>query len=65
MSHITSEWSMLAQKEYKRRHDNLARIIHWKTCGKHNLMRVEKWYEHQLQGVIESEEVKLLWDFNI
>ena len=59
LSHITSECSMLAQKEYKRRHDNLARIIHWDTCGKYKLMRAEKWYEHQSQGVIESEEIKL------
>ena len=27
-------------------------------------MREEKWYEHQPQGVIESE-VKLSWDFNM
>ena len=28
-------------------------------------MRAEKWYDHQPQRVIESGEVKLLWDFNI
>ena len=65
MSHITSECSMLPQKEYKKRRDNLARIIHWNTCGKYKLMRAERWYEYQPKGVIESEEVKLLWDFNI
>ena len=65
VSHITSECSMLAQKEYKRRHDNLARTIHWNTCEKYKFTRAEKWYEHQPQGVIESEEVKPLWDFNI
>ena len=56
---------MLVQKEYKRRHDNLARIIHYSTCGKYKLMRAENWFEHQPQGVIEFEEVKLLWNFNI
>ena len=56
---------MLAHKEYKRRFDNLARIIYWNTCGKYKLMRAEKWYEHQPKGVIELKEVKLLWDFNI
>ena len=64
VSHIASECSMLAQKEYKRRHDNIARIIHWNICGKYKLMRAEKWYENQPQGEIESEEVKLLWDLN-
>ena len=65
VSHITSECSMLAQKECKKRHDNLARITRWNTCGKYKLMRAEKWYVHQPQGVMESEEVKLLWDFSI
>ena len=60
MSHVTSECNMLAQKEYKRRHDNLARVIHWNTYGEYKLTRTEKLYEHQPQGMIHSEEVKLL-----
>ena len=24
---------MLAQKEYKRRHGNIARLVHWKLCN--------------------------------
>ena len=50
------------QKEYKRRHDNVARIVHWKLCGKYNLKRSEKWYEHAPEDVVENEEVKILWD---
>ena len=65
VGHIISECPKLAQKEYKRRHDNVARIIHWELCGKYQLERAEKWYEHKPEGVIENEEVKLLWDFNI
>ena len=30
-------------------------------CGKYNLIRSEKWYEHAL-GVVENEEVTILWD---
>ena len=37
ISHIVSEYEKLAQKEYKRRHDNAARRVHWKFCGKCNL----------------------------
>ena len=55
----------LAQKEYKKRHDNVARIVHWKLCGLYKLERAEKWYEHIPNGVIESDDVKILWDFNI
>ena len=32
VSHIVSQCKMLAQKEYKKRHDNVGRYIHWKIC---------------------------------
>ena len=42
VNHIVSECSKLAQKEYKRRHDNIGRIVHWKLCGKYELERGDK-----------------------
>ena len=42
ISHIVSECEKLAQKEYKRRHDNVARIVHWKLSGEYNLKRSRK-----------------------
>ena len=36
---------------------NVARIVHWKLCGKYNLKKSEKWYEHAPEIV-----VKILWD---
>ena len=65
VTHLISECKKLAQKEYKRRHANVARIVHWKLCGLYQLERAEKWYKHQPNGVIESDEVKIRWDFNI
>ena len=41
---IISECNKLAQKEYKRRHDNIARLVHWKLCCKYGIDRSEKWY---------------------
>ena len=32
VSHIVSDCMMLAQKEYKRRHKNIARLVHRKLC---------------------------------
>ena len=40
-------------------------IIHWKLCEKYNLERKEKWYEHCPEGVVEDDDVKLIWDINI
>ena len=34
IDHIVSGCSKLAQKEYKRRHDNLGKIVHWKLSRK-------------------------------
>ena len=62
ISHICEK---LAQKKYKRRHKNVARIVHWKLCGKYNLKRSEKWYEHAPEGAVENEEIQILWDVMI
>ena len=65
VQHIISECEKLAQKEYKKRHDNVAKKIHWELCKKNGLEHKEKWYEHNPEGVAENEGVKVLWDMNI
>ena len=50
---------------HKRRHDNVAAIVHWKLCGKFNLEKSEKWYLHNPQTVSENVNHKLIWDMNI
>ena len=34
-------------------------------CGKYNLIRSEKWYQHVPEGVVENKEVKILWNVMI
>ena len=46
IDHIVSGCSKLAQKQYKRRHDNLGKIVHWKLARKCNFEAGDKWYEH-------------------
>ena len=65
VQHIICECKKLAQREYKRRHDTVAKLVHWKLCEKHNLERKEKWYEHCPEGAVEDDHVKLIWDINI
>ena len=43
----------------------MAQIIQWKMCDKYNLEKGSKWYEHKPQPVLESDDIKLLWDFTI
>ena len=65
VSHIVCECKKLAQREYKQRHDNVAKVVHWKLCEKYHLEKKDKWYEHAPDSVSENDEVKLLWDVNI
>ena len=65
VSHIVSECKMLAQKEYKKMHDNICRYIHWKLCEKYGFRGAQQWYKHEPDGVIESKGYKILWDFTI
>ena len=65
INHIISECNKLAQKEYKRRHDNIARLVPWKLCCKYDKDRSERWYEHQPERAVENESFKILWDMSI
>ena len=65
VQHITSGREKLAQKEYKRRHDNVAKKIHWDICKKNRLEHSEISYEYSTEGAVENEEIKALWDINI
>ena len=65
VQYIICECEKLAQKEHKRRHDNVARRLNWDLCKKNGLKCNVKWYEHEPDSVVENNEIKLLWDFNI
>ena len=63
--HIISSCPKLAQSEYKKRHDKVAAIVHWNLCKTNKIECVDKWYQHHADKVVETKEVKILWDFNI
>ena len=65
VQHITSGCEKLTQKEYKRRHGNVAKKVHWDICKKNKLEHIEKWYKHASEGAVVNEKIKVLWDINI
>ena len=65
IDHLVSGCSKLSQKECKRRHDNLGKVVHWKVARKCNFEAGDKWYEHEPELVLENEDYKMLWDFSI
>ena len=65
ITHLIAECKKMAQKGYKQRHDNIARIVHLELCQKFGLVGKVKWYDHKPAGVVENNKVKILRDFNI
>ena len=67
VTHVINECRKFEQKEYKKRHDHVARMIHWELCGVNGLDREDKWYEnrYQPQSVLQTDNIKVVWDFNI
>ena len=65
VQHLVCGCEKLAQKEYKRRRYNEVKKVHWDFCKKNGLAHEEKLYEHVPAGVVENEEVKVLWDINV
>ena len=65
IDHILNGCPKLAQSEYKKRHDKVAAAVHWSMCKNYHIPCPDKWYNHQAEKVIENDEVKILWDFNI
>ena len=65
INHIISEFSKLAQREYKARHDWVGKVIHWEMCKKFKFDHTNKWYMHNPAPVLENETHKLLRDFDI
>ena len=65
INHIISEWSKLAQKEYKARHDGVGEVIHWEICKKFKFNHMNQWYMYNPSSVLENDTDKPLWDFDV
>jgi hypothetical protein len=65
VDHLVAGCVKLAQGEYKARHDKVGAVIHWRLCKKYGIEVHKDWYRHEVQPVIETDQVKLLWDMCI
>ena len=66
VDHVVAGCKMLAQKEYKRRHDKVCLNLHWSLCRKFGYSASDEWYNHVPEKVLnETGKPKILWDFNI
>ena len=44
--------------EHKRRHDSVAKYVHWKFCEKLGFNRARHWHEHEPESVVENKKVR-------
>ena len=51
--------------EKEKRLDKVGQAIRWKLCQKFSLPCKDKWYDHAPEGVMENDQVKVLWDFRV
>ena len=66
VSHIIAGCQKLAGTEYLRRHNSVAATLHHEICQHYRIPTAEQqpWL-HRPEAVTETEQVKVLWDFEI
>ena len=52
-------------KEYKTRHIQVGKVIHWELNKKFRFDHSNKQYMHHPKSILENEMHKVLWDFEI
>ncbi|XP_064120148.1 uncharacterized protein LOC135224752 [Macrobrachium nipponense] len=62
-NHIASEFLALAHNQYKKRHDSVAKALHWSLCKKRQLPCSNNWQKHQAEVLTENDQAKNLWDY--
>ena len=65
ITHIISERSKLAQKQYKTTRDWVGKGIHWEVCKKFIFDHRNQWYMYNPVAVLENDTHEPLWDFDI
>lgn len=66
IDHVTGGCSVLANKEYTHRHDNVAKHIHQQLALKHKLLDTNTaYYKYKPKNVLENDNAKLYWNRDI
>ena len=65
IEHLISGCPKLASQSYKYRHDRVLIYLHWLLCKKYSLECYSRWWCHVPSQVVENDQVKILWGFNI
>lgn len=67
VGHLASGCSVLAQKQYKKRHDRMGLRVYWELCRKYGMKCADVWYKEVPDEVRISDdgEVEIWWDRSV
>ena len=56
ITHIVNACSILAESQYRKRHDKVGTYVHWLLCKKHHLQSGDKWYTNTHRDKVTESE---------
>ena len=65
VAHLLTACPKLAATEYLTRHNEVARLVHRSICEVYNIKVARQPWHHVPEPVVETDNVKILWDFEI
>lgn len=65
VDHLISHCQVLTPNEFKNRHDRTGQNLHRKLSNPYQLSRLDNWFEHHPQQVVEGNNVTTLCNFPI
>ena len=63
--HLLTACPVLAATEYLKLHNSVASLVHRSSCSYFGVSVCDKPWLHVSESVVETNEAKILWDFDI
>ena len=61
VDHIVAGCSAMAPTDYTDRHNQVASIIHWNICRHFQVLVECRWYRHQPDRLVETDDIVVMW----
>ena len=65
VDHIVAGCSAMAPTDYTDQHNQVASIIHWNICRHFQVPVERRWYRHQPDRLVETDDIVVMWDTTI
>ena len=62
VDHILAGYSAMAPTDYTDRYNQVASTIHWNICRHFQVPVQSRWYRHQSDRLLETDDIMVMWD---